>query len=76
VCVTDVYAAREQPIPGVTGKLVVDALADLRPGLPIGWAPTVDDGVRFLKGRARSGDSVLTLGAGDVDRAASLLVQE
>jgi UDP-N-acetylmuramate--alanine ligase len=76
VCVTDVYAAREQPIPGVTGKLVVDALADLRPGLPVGWAPTVDDGVRFLKGRARSGDSVLTLGAGDVDRAASLLVQE
>jgi UDP-N-acetylmuramate--alanine ligase len=74
VCVTDVYSAREQPVAGVTGKLVVDALAELRPGMPIGWAPAVEDGVRFLKGRARPGDSVLTLGAGDVDRAASLLV--
>jgi UDP-N-acetylmuramate--alanine ligase len=76
VCVTDVYPAREQPVAGVTGKLVVDALADLRPGLSIGWAPTVEDGVGFLRGRARSGDTVLTLGAGDVDRAASLLVQQ
>jgi UDP-N-acetylmuramate--alanine ligase len=75
VCVTDVYPAREQPIAGVTGKLVVDALAELRPGMPIGWAPTVEDGVSFLKGRARPGDSLLTLGAGDVDRAASLLVE-
>jgi UDP-N-acetylmuramate--alanine ligase len=74
VCVTDVYPAREQPVAGVTGKLVVDALTELRPGMPIGWAPTIEDGVRFLKGRARRGDKVLTLGAGDVDRAASLLV--
>jgi UDP-N-acetylmuramate--alanine ligase len=73
-CVTDVYPAREEPVAGVTGKLVVDALTELRPGMPIGWAPTVEDGVRFLQGRARPGDTVLTVGAGDVDRAASLLV--
>ena len=30
---TDVYPAREEPVEGVTGKLVVDALADLRPGM-------------------------------------------
>jgi UDP-N-acetylmuramate--alanine ligase len=76
VCVTDIYPARERPIAGVTGKLVVDALAEVRPGMPIGWAATVEDGVRFLKGRARAGDRVLTLGAGDVDRAASLLVEQ
>jgi UDP-N-acetylmuramate--alanine ligase len=74
VCVTDVYPAREQPLEGVSGKLVVDALAELRPGMPIGWAPTVEDGLHFLRGRARAGDVVLTVGAGDVERAATLLV--
>ena len=33
VCVTDVYAAREEPLPGVSGKLVVDRLAEIRPGM-------------------------------------------
>jgi UDP-N-acetylmuramate--alanine ligase len=74
VCVTDVYPAREQPVEGVSGKLVVEALAGLRPGMPIGWAPKVEDGVRFLAERARAGDTVLTMGAGDVDRAATLLL--
>ena len=76
VAITDVYAAREEPVDGVTGKLVVDALAELRPGMPVGWTPRIEDGVRFLAGRARRGDVVLTLGAGDVDRGAELLLRE
>jgi UDP-N-acetylmuramate--alanine ligase len=76
VAVTDVYPAREEPIEGVTGKLVVGALAERRPGLPLAWTPTVEQGARFLAGRVRSGDVVLTLGAGDVDRAAELLLEE
>jgi UDP-N-acetylmuramate--alanine ligase len=75
VAVTDVYRAREQPIEGVTGKLVVDALAETRPGMELGWTPAVEDGVRFLARRARSGDRVLTLGAGDVDQAAALILE-
>ena len=39
VCVTDVYPAREEPLPGVTGRLIVDELAQVRPGMRIGWAP-------------------------------------
>ena len=39
---TDVYPAREQPIPGVTGKLIVDALSDR--GVLAGWTPTVEQG--------------------------------
>ena len=76
VCVTEVYPAREQPVEGVSGRLVVEALAELRPGLPIGWTPRIEDGVRFLVRRARPGDVVLTVGAGDVDRAAALLLEE
>ena len=74
VAVTDVYPAREEPLPGVTGKLVVDALTELRPGMPIGWTPSVDDGARFVARRARPGDLVLTVGAGDVERAAELVL--
>jgi len=75
VAVTDIYRAREQPVEGVTGKLVVDALAEARPGMDVGWTPTIEDGVRFLVRRARSGDRVLTLGAGDVDRGAALILE-
>ncbi len=75
VAVADVYPAREEPIAGVTGKLIVDALSELRPGMPIAWTPAVDDGARFLAERARRGDRVLTIGAGDVDRAAGLLLE-
>jgi UDP-N-acetylmuramate--alanine ligase len=75
VAVTDVYRAREQPVEGVTGKLVVDALAETRPGMELGWTPAVEDGVRFLARRAQTGDRVLTLGAGDVDRAAALILE-
>jgi UDP-N-acetylmuramate--alanine ligase len=74
VAVTDVYAAREQPLADVTGKLIVDALAERRPGMPLAWTPQSEDGARFLADRARDGDRILTIGAGDVDRAAPLLL--
>ena len=73
--VTDVYRARENPVEGVTGKLVADAAADARPGMVIGWTPTVEAGADFVARRARPGDRVLTLGAGDVDRAAALILE-
>jgi UDP-N-acetylmuramate--alanine ligase len=71
VAVTDVYPARESPIPGVTGKLVVDALSDL--GRVPAWTPTIEEGVDHVVRAARSGDVVLVIGAGDVDRAPALL---
>jgi UDP-N-acetylmuramate--alanine ligase len=76
VAVLDVYPAREEPISGVTGKLVVDSLCELRPGMPVAWTPRLEDGAAFLTGRARSGDLVLTIGAGDVDQAIPLLEEQ
>ena len=76
VAVTKVYAAREQPVPGVEGTLVVEELASERPGMPIGWMPELEDAVRFLARRARPGDLVLTIGAGDIERAGPLLLEE
>jgi UDP-N-acetylmuramate--alanine ligase len=75
VCVTEIYAAREEPLPGVSGRLIVEELARARPGMPIAWTPAIDDGARVVSSWARAGDTVLTLGAGDVDRAAPLLLE-
>jgi UDP-N-acetylmuramate--alanine ligase len=75
VAVTDVYPARESPLPGVSGKLIVDALAELRPGMTIGWMPSVEDGARFLTARAHNRDRVVIVGAGDVDRAVPVVLE-
>jgi UDP-N-acetylmuramate--alanine ligase len=74
-CVTEIYPAREEPVSGVSGRLIVDELAEARPGMRIGWAPSLEDAANLLAGWARPGDTVLTLGAGDVDRAASLILE-
>ena len=73
VAVTDVYPAREAPMPGVTGRLVVDALSDR--GRLAAWTPTVEAGVEHLLRLARDGDVLLTIGAGDVDRAPALIAE-
>jgi UDP-N-acetylmuramate--alanine ligase len=75
VAVTRVYAAREDPVEGVEGKLVVDALAAERPGMAVAWMPMLEDAARFLSRRARPGDVVLTIGAGDVERAGPLILE-
>ena len=75
VAVTDIYRAREEPVEGMTGKVIVDALTEVRPGLTVGWTPTVEQGAAFVAARARPGDVALTVGAGDVDRAVPLLLE-
>jgi UDP-N-acetylmuramate--alanine ligase len=74
VCVTDVYPAREDPLDGVSGRLIVEELAQVRPGMRLAFVPSVDEAARVVASWARDGDTVLTLGAGDVDRAAPLLL--
>ncbi len=76
VAVTEIYQAREQPIEGVSGKLVVDAVADARPGMTLGWTPSIEEGASFVASHARPGDVALTVGAGDVDRAVPLLLEK
>jgi UDP-N-acetylmuramate--alanine ligase len=75
VCITDIYPAREEPVPGVTGHLIVTELARVRPGMRIGWTPALDDAVALVASWARDGDTIVTLGAGDVERAAPLLLE-
>jgi UDP-N-acetylmuramate--alanine ligase len=71
IVVADVYLAREDPDPAVTGKLVVEALSDL--GSLVAWVPKVDDAAAYLARRAEPGDVLLVLGAGSVDAAPELI---
>jgi UDP-N-acetylmuramate-alanine ligase len=43
--------------------------------MPVAWTPSVHDGARFLASQVRAGDRVVTIGAGDVDRAAGTLLE-
>lgn len=66
VAVTEVYAAGEEPVDGVSGRLILGALLDERPWATAAWTPTLDDAARWVLGVARPDDLVLTVGAGDV----------
>ena len=64
VVVMDIYVAREDPVPGVTGALVADAVP--LPAEQVVFEPSWQHTADHLVERARPGDVVLTLGAGDV----------
>ena len=73
VCVTGIYAAREEARPGVSGKLIVDALTAERPGMDVRYAIDLGDAAALVGAVARPGDTVVTLGAGNVDAAVNPL---
>ena len=56
----------EQPIAGVSGRLVVHAVIDASPTLPVAYLPRAADLLDVPRRMARPGDVVLTLGAGDL----------
>jgi UDP-N-acetylmuramate--alanine ligase len=65
--VTDVYASRERPIPGVTGELVVDALRR-RGGTSVHYMADREQLDTQLRHLLEPGDLLLALGAGDIGR--------
>ncbi|SDQ53534.1 UDP-N-acetylmuramate--L-alanine ligase [Quadrisphaera sp. DSM 44207] len=78
VFVMDVYAAREDPVPGVTGALVADRV-DLPPER-VRYVESWSAVAPAVAAAARPGDLVLTVGAGDVTMVAgevlSLLAEQ
>lgn len=74
--VTDILGAREDPQPGVTGKLVVDAMLRQNPRAPVVYVPRLSSVPEFLDQHARPGDLVLTMGCGDVYRAGETFLSQ
>jgi UDP-N-acetylmuramate--alanine ligase len=66
VVLMEIYSAGEAPIPGVSGKTVLDALLEHEPHANTAFFPHRVDVAGYVASRARSGDLVMTMGAGDV----------
>jgi UDP-N-acetylmuramate--alanine ligase len=64
VVVTDVYGAREEPVPGVTGELVAEAAT--ANGATVHYIPHRADLAAFLTPLLTEGDLVVSMGAGDI----------
>jgi UDP-N-acetylmuramate--alanine ligase len=71
--VTDIYAAGEAPIPGVTGEALAKAIGEAG-HKNVYYVRSMQDAVERLLKESRPGDAILTIGAGNVTRASSELV--
>jgi UDP-N-acetylmuramate--alanine ligase len=74
--ITDIYPSGDAPIPGVTGKLVVDAVLDSHPRQRVAWLPHRADLVDFLAKELRPGDVCISMGCGDVASLPSEVLAE
>ncbi len=74
VLVTEVYGAGEMPQPGVSGKLVVDALCESPSRPDVYYIPDQHDIPGVLRTITEPRDTVLTMGAGDISRVGDELL--
>ena len=71
----DVYSAGEAPVPGVSGKTVLESVLRAHPRTQAAYLPHRADVVPYLALRVRNGDVVFTMGAGDVTAIGPELVK-
>jgi UDP-N-acetylmuramate--alanine ligase len=64
---TDIYAASELPISGITSEALVGAIRDAGHKHVV-YRSSMQDGIDYLLKEARPGDAILTIGAGNVGR--------
>jgi UDP-N-acetylmuramate--alanine ligase len=74
IVLTDIYAASEEPIEGVTVEALADAIRN-GSGKPVRLAKTLDEIVPAVMEVARSGDAVITLGAGSIGSVPERLIE-
>jgi len=66
VVLTEIYPSGTEPIPGITGKLVVNAVLDAHPTTRVVWLPRRDDLVEYLAQHVGEGDVCVSMGCGDI----------
>jgi UDP-N-acetylmuramate--alanine ligase len=74
VLVLDIYAASESPIPGINGELIARKIGDS--GRPARYMSGFEEAVAMAAENARSGDLVLTLGAGNISQLGPMILQK
>jgi len=73
--VTDVFGSDELPIPGVTGKLLIDSLSDSGFRKKLAYIPFISDVSEYLYENIKENDTVLIMGAGDITRVTDDLLK-
>ncbi|MFN8053344.1 MAG: UDP-N-acetylmuramate--L-alanine ligase [Acidimicrobiales bacterium] len=74
VVLTEIYAAGEEPVPGVSGELIADAVRRARPHADVRWMPDRESLLVGLPALLEAGDLCLTMGAGDLTTLPDALV--
>jgi UDP-N-acetylmuramate--alanine ligase len=74
IVLTDIYAASEDPIPGITLDALASSIRE-RVDVPLHVAPTLDDVVAAIARIAKPGDVVITLGAGSIGSVPDRLLE-
>ncbi len=72
--VLDIYPASEQPIPGITGERVAEALRSA--GKEARYMPSFEDAAREVVTLAETGDMILTLGAGSISHLGPQVLEQ
>ena len=72
---TEIYPSGEAPRPGITSKIVLDAVLDAHPWSSVTWLPRLDEVADWLETRLRRGDLCLTLGAGDLTSTPDVVIE-
>jgi UDP-N-acetylmuramate--alanine ligase len=75
VIITEIYAAREEPIPGVTGALLAERIRVADPEKQVDFVGSREELLQRLEAETRPGDLVITMGAGDIREVGEQLVE-
>jgi UDP-N-acetylmuramate--alanine ligase len=70
----DIYAASEEPIPGINAEALAERIRSA--GTEVNYVPSFADAVNQAASLAREGDLVLTLGAGSVSQIGPMVIEE
>ena len=72
---TDIYPSGEEPIPGITSKLLVDLLIDNNFNKKLAYIPKLSDVKEYIDNIANKDDIILVMGAGDITRVSDDLLK-
>src|SRR5271165_5562634 len=70
---TDIYAANEAPLPGITSEALTESIRSAGHKC-VHYFRSMQDGIEFLLKEAKPADAILTIGAGNVSRASNELM--
>ncbi|MDQ3814638.1 MAG: UDP-N-acetylmuramate--L-alanine ligase [Armatimonadota bacterium] len=76
VIVTQLYSAFEEPIEGVSGRIVFDAVCESLPDKPVRYAEDLNEARQLAREMAQPGDAIITMGAGDISTLGPLILQD